>query len=347
MTNSSATRPTSRKILFSLIFLGFVLLILIGVAEGGARVMGYSPWRPEARQTKVEPEGGFFDMHERYGYAMKPGRYTLTLNDSLAFEAHHDELGMRIGGGPEAQANADSLTDLWVLGGSFTYGWGIADHEAFPSLMEEALDSLHVVNFGTGGYGTLQNLYQLEDMLATGKRPEAVILAYASFHDQRNTCNRYWMKAIAPQSVLEGLTFPWARLDEQQELQFGTSPVAYDPYPGMKIFAFMHALEQSATEAEENLLNSPEVSYQLIHRMHSLCQKEGIPFFLAGIEPDGATQMMLEKCANDGMVTCDMSVDRNEEGMSLMPHDPHPSAAAHEVYAKLLLAQLAGMGIGE
>ena len=337
MDSMSPKRSRSRKVLFSLILLGVMLLLVVAVAEGGARLLGYRPWNPEPRNTQVKPEGGFFELDEKLGYVMKPGRYTLTLNESLSFTAQHDNAGYRMAGDPGLRQLIRTVPEIWVMGGSFTYGWGVKDREAFPSLMQDDLLRFHVRNFGVGGYGTLQNLYQLQNTLEEGIVPKYVILAYASFHDQRNTCNRYWMKAIAPQSVLEGLSFPWARLDEANTLNYGMAPVEYSPYPGMGASAFIHALEQSRCEAEERQLKSPEVSYQLIKETEQLCAESGITFLLAGIEPDEATQKMLERCKNEGMKTIDISVDRNESGMSLMPADPHPSPAAHRIYADKLV----------
>lgn len=313
-------------------------MLLLAVAEGGARLMGYRPWQPAPRSTVVEPDSGFFIQEDRLGYVMKPGTFTVTLNDSLTFRAQHTEARYRTCG-PVAAQDTVERPQIWILGGSFTYGWGVNDAEAYPALIQQAFPEYEVHNFGVGGYGTLQSMYQLQDGLAAGQTPAAVVLAYASFHDQRNTCSRYWMKAIAPQAMLQGLAFPNARMDASGELVYGMEPVAYAPWPGMRISAFVHALEGMKCQADEQRMNSPEVSRRLILKMHRICAKKGIPFVLAGIEPDGGTVSMLERCAGDGVVMADISVDRGEAGMSLEPWDPHPSAAAHRIYAERLVSE--------
>jgi hypothetical protein len=340
MNTTSSQRSAGRRIVFSAILVGIMGLILAGVAETGARLQGHRPWNPEPRSTRLEPEGSFFDPHERYGYAMKPGSYTLILNDALTFQAKHNSAGYR----ETSFAPNDSLSQMnpqiWVVGGSYTYGWGVADEETFPSQMQKMLPGFLVHNFGVGGYGTLQNLYQLQDLLKQGIKPAYVILAYASFHDQRNTCNRYWMKAIAPQSVLEGLAFPMARLGPEEELVYGRTPVAYTPYPGMGSSAFVHALEASRCKAEESELNSPEVSYRLIMEMGKLCEQNEITFIVAGLEPDDATQYMLSRVNAAQYFGRNIAINREEEGMSLMPHDPHPSPAGQRIYAEKLVQEI-------
>ena len=330
-------RSSARKTLFYFILVLFSALLLLLVAEVAARIIGYLPWRPTPRNTVVQPGESFFVKDDRLGYAMKPGEFNLILNDSISFQTKHNSAGYRTSGN---KAESSTYPQIWMLGGSFTYGWGVNTSEAYPAKIQQAFPEYEISNFGVGGYGTLHALYQLKDRLATGKRPTAVILAYASFHDQRNTCSRYWMKAIAPQALLQGLAFPCARIDLNDQLVYTMEPVTYSPWFGMKISAFIHALEGMKCKADERRRNSPEVSRRLIMEINEICAKRSIPFILAGIEPDEATVLMLERCNSDGVVTIDISVDRSQLGMSLEPWDPHPSAAAHQVYAEKLIPTL-------
>lgn len=86
------------------------------------------------------------------------------------------------------------------------------------------------MNFGVSGYSKIYSLHQYRDALGS-KRPRLAILAYAGFHDERNTLQRTWRKAIAPRNKMESLKFPYARLAEDGNLQYLDTNVAYKEFP--------------------------------------------------------------------------------------------------------------------
>ena len=80
----------------------------------------------------------------------------------------------------------DSLPEIWILGCSFTHGYGVNDMETYPAQLQELMPGYRVRNFGMDGYGTFQNWMTLRHELAKGQKPALVVLAYGAFHDQRN-----------------------------------------------------------------------------------------------------------------------------------------------------------------
>jgi len=81
--------------------------------------------------------------------------------------------GSRRDQGPHSGIN------ISVYGASFVYGAGVANQEAFPSQLAVRLQN-QVRNFGVGSYGPDQAVLRLERHLASGQRPEIVILGMAS-----------------------------------------------------------------------------------------------------------------------------------------------------------------------
>lgn len=70
--------------------------------------------------------------------------------------------------------------NVFVFGGSTTFGFGVADFETIPSLLQEQLNSrlgggVKVYNLGVGGYYSSQERVRFERHLANGIIPETVV----------------------------------------------------------------------------------------------------------------------------------------------------------------------------
>jgi hypothetical protein len=186
------------------------------------------------------------------------------------------------------------------------------------------------VNFGVDGYGTVQSLIQFKEALAKRKQPALVIIAYGSFHDERNAALRSWTKWNQI-GVL-----PYARLGWDGKLKYLKEPVVYREFPFMRYSAFMHFLEKSYDRWEGTIRQSHEISKAVIDEFSGLCKEKGIKLVVAGLFADQATNDMLEHCSRQGIKAISISVDLNvPENMSL-PYDRHPSAKANKLYAEKL-----------
>jgi lysophospholipase L1-like esterase len=64
-----------------------------------------------------------------------------------------------------------------VLGDSFTWGWGVNDHEVFPRILESKLQGTEVINLGVTAYGLAQEFAYLK-LEGALYRPNTVILAF-------------------------------------------------------------------------------------------------------------------------------------------------------------------------
>ncbi len=76
--------------------------------------------------------------------------------------------------------DADAL-NIFVFGGSTTFGYGVADDETIPSRLQEALAerscvrSPRVYNFGRGNYYSEQERVLFEDLLSRGAIPQVAL----------------------------------------------------------------------------------------------------------------------------------------------------------------------------
>lgn len=71
-------------------------------------------------------------------------------------------------------------TNIFVFGGSSTFGYGVADEETIPSHLQEILSSqmnrkVYVYNFGQGSYYSTQERLFFERLLMEGVRPDLAV----------------------------------------------------------------------------------------------------------------------------------------------------------------------------
>lgn len=328
---------------FSLYFAmyGISLLLLLLVAEGMARLAGYRGWTQERVAVELKGPDRFFIPDSVYGYTVQPGVFELTEKQALTFTVTHDLHSRRITSPLSAANDPLQRPEIWIFGCSFTHGWGVNDEQSWPWKLQKALPAYRIVNFAVSGYGTLHSRMQLEAALATYPPPALVVLAYAGFHDQRNTANRFWMKTLSTFGVLETYSYPYVR-QTQQSLIPRLKPIGYQGLPGMRSSALMHLLDNFRNYAEDHWLQSHAVSQRLIQEIADTSRSAGAGFLLAGITEDPMTQDMLARFSAQNLPVVDISVDLSDPALSFLPLDPHPNAAAHSRYAQSVAAAIRG-----
>jgi len=325
---------SGKHIAFRLLALSLGLVIAMALGEIIARLAGFHPWKPEPFDIEVTPGGQFFKTHKLLGYTTLPGQFQLTLPEGYHFEVTHDRTGLRLTA-PQA-AHADTLPQVWVFGGSYTHGWSVNDAETYLWHVQEALLAYHILNFGVPGYGTLQSLLQFKARLGTSQKPEAVLLAYASFHHERNVSARSWRKTLAPYNRLGPLHHPFAEMTDAGELHIGHKRLDYRPFPFMDCSALSHKLEQDYNLWQLKNLQSRAVTEALIRQFARQCEAQAIPFALVILITDPVTEAMERFCEAQGIPTVNITVDTRLPQNTNLPHDSHPSARAHGQYAEQL-----------
>jgi lysophospholipase L1-like esterase len=311
--------------------------VALGLAELGLRAAGFRPWHVPPTDTTVVPGGRFYAPHPLLGYTHIAGKFEVTLGDGYSFRVTHGPDTLRVTGPPAGDDGAPRPGgELWLFGCSLTHGWSLDDGDTWPWLLQERFPDTRVVNFGVGGYGTLQSLIQFREALRHG-RPRLAVLAYASFHDARNTFLRTRRKEVAPYSSLGPLVQPYGRLDRDGRLRVEMADVTYREFPFMRQLALAHLAEAGWNGLEARAVPSAEVTRAIIAEMAALAKANGVDFAVAFIyERPFMTDFLREL----GVPAVDMSVDLTVPGNTNEPHDIHPSARANRVYAQRLGAYL-------
>jgi hypothetical protein len=254
------------------------------------------------------------------------------LSTGYSFKAVHLPNTLRITRPLETYDQSNRKEGLWIFGCSMTYGWSLNDDETYPWLLQERLPQYDVVNFAVPGYGTTHSLIQFRDALAAGAAPKVAILAYAKFHDQRNTFSRIRRKEVAPWNRLGPLSYPNARL-ENGVLRHLTADVEYREFPLLRRLALAHYIEMLYNRLEFRRHQGPAVSEALIAEMAELAGKHGVKLVVANIS---GGQAMLDWAKENGIPGVDISLDLSSPENTNDPHDGHPSVIATRKYANTL-----------
>ncbi len=157
-----------RSGLFVVAMNALVLLGLLAVLEGGARLLVSHDARPLFADQDLRTRGRpFVEPHPDRGFALIPG---------FADEWYQiDDQGFRIG---EPVATADALTII-ALGESTTFGWGVGNADTYPAQLQALFaaqgQAVRVVNAGVPSYSSSQVLRYLQ-AIVEDQPPDAVLI---------------------------------------------------------------------------------------------------------------------------------------------------------------------------
>jgi lysophospholipase L1-like esterase len=153
------------------------------------RAAGYTP-------EFVNPLGAFHRGHPRLGYLGKPDLVARFHTTEFDVEIVHDDRGFR----RQEHQNPRSATQptVYVLGDSFTWGWGVAQGEVYTDRLSELLPRQRLDNLGVSGAGTavqfeIFDLFARED-LAPG---DVVVLRFSS-NDFRDNVEGWAHGVVGP-----------------------------------------------------------------------------------------------------------------------------------------------------
>jgi hypothetical protein len=332
------TLTTRSKIVLLLVF----WLLLLAISAAGTELVlrrspgGYEPWTPPPKaDIDVNPGGRFFVKDPTLGYRQIAGAFAVTLGGEYTFRVTHLANGLRITHSLDDSDRPNKKEEIWIFGCSITHGWSLNDEETYPWLIQERFPEYEVVNFGVEGYGTIHSLLQFREALKH-TRPKAAVLAYMSFHDERNTFLRKRRKAIGAWNRLGPLVQPYATLGANGQLHYSMATVEYREVPLMRTLALAHAIDQIYGDFEEWFYRSHDVSLALIEQMAMEAKDNGVTFAVASVGDDDLTRSTLRFLREHGTRTLDMAVDLRIKENTNEPYDPHPSALANRTYADRL-----------
>ena len=217
---------------------------------------------------------------------------------------------------------------LAVYGCSFTFGWALPVEETFCARLQARLPDWRVENHGMSGFGTGQNLLQLE-RASLWQPADYVTFCWIPGHLQR---------AIAHHSTIQSYQFPgWLASP------ISVYPKAYidaDGSLGIKHISFKRP-ELAGIDLDDFGPDPHYIEYvtaRLFERAAEIVREAGGHFFVTVLR-FAMSDNLRGQLETAGIPVLDASVNGRE--FSLMPFDGHPNARANEIFAERIYAYVA------
>jgi hypothetical protein len=173
----------------AVLFVNLALAILFHFRgpEPGTADPGFNPSKvyPEASLAQVYPD---FSPAERNQMLYENWSRRFIYDDYVmfkerAFSGKYVNVSSASFRAVKDQAPWPPETDnvnVFVFGGSTTFGYGLPDHQTIPSFLQDALSkrigqNVAVYNFGSGWYNSTQERIFFERLLCSGHKPDMVV----------------------------------------------------------------------------------------------------------------------------------------------------------------------------
>ena len=133
------------------------------------RITGERAPVPPPPHVRVDPGPGLFQADSLLGFRLREGRRQVTIDSQLVFTQTVGPAGRLTR--PEDEIFSDPTHEIWVLGCSYTFGWSVNDEESWPWRVQQRMPETRILNLAQPGYGEVQMLLLLEEMLQTTAAP--------------------------------------------------------------------------------------------------------------------------------------------------------------------------------
>lgn len=270
-------------------------------------------------KTSIICTESLFKKDKMLGYSMVPGRHKLSLEwKAFPLKLHHNfTLVVGQDGCATTSANPELYKEkpqIWIFGGSYTLGWPLDNQYSYPWLLQNKFKGYYIRNFGVNGYGNIQALIQLKELLKTGSKPVMAIFAYNNFFNERNVAASE-IADFDPPGV-PNACYPRTCLNAQ-----GNVSIALLPFQDLKGF-------------DPDIFYKEKVTCGIFKEIKELCDLHHIIPSIA-VQYAGDEDRVVMYCRSLGFGIADIRVKLDQTNI-VYPFDTHPGASAHKQYAEKL-----------
>ncbi|MFK7926445.1 MAG: hypothetical protein AB8H47_31140 [Bacteroidia bacterium] len=327
--------------------LGWMLyypLVTLLLLEAALWLLAYRPYQHQSFRVEASPSN-WLEGDSIMGFRLGVGEFTLSINEGLHFKTTHLASGRRsLGLSPES-----SSLKVDLYGCSYTYGYGLDDSLTMGWRLAAALPNARVRSWAVPGYGSTQALLQLQKQMRQLDTPDVVVIAYASFHDERNSLNAEFRRGLSlgfsqntDSQHIQSFRYPY--LDANDQIQYQAWGGLYKHWPGRSYSALINAVQSSTEFWQKANRDKAKRSGTVLTQIAQLCGLAGIEMIFFPLTEDEATQQLLSQMEAIELSILDASLDLSQTQFQNYPYDTHPNARAHAHYAGALLEYLRQKG---
>lgn len=319
----------------------FACIISVCIAlEILLRLLGFGVHETPVTQIYSQPEQCLVG-HNKYGLALTPGEFNVTINDSLEYFVIHSKDSTRL----ILNEGSDSI-QIHFYGCSFTYGMGVDNDKIFPALLQQEYPHINYKNYAVPGYGTIQSLLQFEENVSLRKAPKMIVLGYTSFQDARNQLSgiqqKYWKESFTDiQAEEKEIRFPYVKISKDSlEKGYRTFDSFEHRWRLSKYSVFIHRVENTISNIVYGRTDKHELTEMIIEEMAAICDRENIVFLVMLLNKDDASDELSSFCQSHEIHCLDAALDISDRQFNLEPFDSHPNKLAHRYFSDKLIAFL-------
>lgn len=195
---------------------------------------------------------GIYRPHGERGWVHVPGSLGAHRTENFDVSYTIDDRGNRVTPDPAAPRGK-----VVLLGGSYTFGWGVGDEEGYAWLLgEQHWPEYKIENRACNGWGTAQAWQVVQEELAKEPYPDLILYAWVTLHIGRNYLTSNWLERIAESGAMN----PYYEL-EDDELVF-------------------HGVVGPERGLERVGARAMTITLELVEAMHEAAAAKGVPFYV-------------------------------------------------------------------
>ncbi|MBE9536647.1 MAG: hypothetical protein IMF07_05650 [Proteobacteria bacterium] len=324
-----------KKLFYISVLLCISIFTFIASSEVLLRISGFEPWKYFSidlnRPTVHEPD-------QILGWRNKPGKYQFPPYHPSGEKVELTFLpnNSRNTGKPGGDYNGE----LIFVGGSFTQGAAISDHETFPWKLQKRYPSLKSLNFATSGYGTYQSLLMLEKIMPDLKSPKLVIYGFIVTHEMRNIAHSSWLEPIAKHSRQGNIYLPYVTSGKDKNL-IRNRPEKYIELPFREKSALIAFAEKQIMEFKTKNRKQFRrlLTGKLVQEMDKLSKVNGAKFIVALLQAEEKIKkeyISFLEYNNISYVDCSFSMTKD---MTVLG-EGHPNGKMNSQWAECISERL-------
>lgn len=321
----------------------YALLLFFPLLELSLRLLQYQPYQHTPFSIESKPEF-CISPHKTLGFSLNPGHYEVKLNQGLSYRVHHGPDSLRVSHDSLA---GDQLSQLFMMGCSYTYGIGVHDEQSSAYLLQQFLPEYHIRNWAVPGYGTVQSFLQLKQAIEAGNIPAIVVVNYADFHDNRNVLSPQFRKTLNMgfersnaqlKTLMQHSRIPFLNPSRKENvsplLKWEPWDSVYQNWRWREQLSSVNFLQDMFDKIHTQRLQPKAQTRYIFTCIQQICQAHNIQLIVAGLTSTSSTRSTLAQLNNLGIETVDISLDLTNCLYNNFPFDSHPNALAHQIFAR-------------
>jgi len=314
----------------NLLLLACSTLVALLLAEGGLRLAGFQPCllKEYANREKIT------QFHPQRGWDLKEGRFLRPRYSAQQPDIVHTHLpGKLRRSRPLQDGTLNAQPKLVMIGGSYTAGNAISDDETFSWKLQERFPDLEVLNYAVGGYGTLQSLLKLQEVLPAIRPRKLVIYGLIAHHRVRNVATPGWISMLSRYNRND-LYIPYVKTGENSRIQL--QPLLhFSPFPQREHSALVALLENawiSIRWRKHNAEPTGQITLALVSGMQKLVKRHNADFLVVLLSVnEKAAAVFMKAFSENGIraLNCSFPLTRD----MIVTGDGHPNGRMNSKWA--------------